>query len=49
MKTWHTQSLSEIFQSLSSSENGLSPAEAKARLETHGPNELQERKGKSAL
>ncbi len=49
MKTWHTQSLSEIFQSLSSSQNGLSTAEAKARLETHGPNELQERKGKSAL
>ncbi len=49
MKTWHTQSLSEIFQSLSSSENGLSTAEAKARLETHGPNELKERKGKSAL
>ncbi len=49
MKTWHTQSVSEIFQSLSSSENGLSTAEAKARLETHGPNELKERKGKSAL
>ena len=49
MKTWHTQSVSEIFQSVSSSEDGLSTAEARARLGTHGPNELQERKGKSAL
>jgi Ca2+-transporting ATPase len=49
MKTWHTQSSGEIFQSLSSSEKGLTQAEAKARLETHGPNELKERRGKSAL
>jgi Ca2+-transporting ATPase len=49
MKTWHTQSSEEIFQSLSSSEKGLTEPEAKARLETHGPNELRERKGKSAL
>jgi Ca2+-transporting ATPase len=49
MKTWHTQSSSEIFQVLSSSEDGLNTAEAGTRLETHGPNELQERKGKSAL
>ncbi len=34
---------------MSSSEDGLSTAEAKTRIETHGPNELQERKGKSAL
>jgi len=49
MQTWHTQSKDEIFQSLSSSEKGLTAAEAKTRIETHGPNELQERKGKGAL
>ena len=49
MKTWHTLPLSEIFQPLSSSEAGLTTTEAKARIQTHGPNELQERKGKSAL
>jgi Ca2+-transporting ATPase len=49
MKNWHTQSLTEIFQALSSSEEGLSTAEGRARLETHGPDELQERKGESAL
>jgi Ca2+-transporting ATPase len=49
VKTWHTQTPNEIFQVLSSSETGLPAAEAKARLEMYGPNELQERKGKSAL
>jgi Ca2+-transporting ATPase len=49
MKTWHTQTVSEIVQSLASSEKGLGTAEAKTRLEMHGPNELQERRGKSAL
>ncbi|MCU0594450.1 MAG: HAD-IC family P-type ATPase, partial [Desulfobacterota bacterium] len=49
MNTWHTQSLAEIFQSLSSSEKGLTADEVKTRIETHGPNELKERKGKSAL
>lgn len=45
---WHTQSVTDALQSLDSdSRNGLRPDEVKERLEQYGPNELEERKGKS--
>jgi H+-transporting ATPase len=37
-------SLEEVFEKLSSSQNGLSFAEAKERLQKYGYNEIQERK-----
>jgi Ca2+-transporting ATPase len=41
--TWHARDASDVFQSLGTSpRSGLSPAEAAARLEHIGPNELRE-------
>ena len=37
-------SLEEVFEKLSSSQKGLSSAEAKERLQRYGYNEIQERK-----
>jgi P-type Ca2+ transporter type 2C len=38
---WHTMTVDEIFKQLDASPAGLDPAEAAARLEKFGPNELQ--------
>jgi len=41
-KPWHTLTSEESLASLETSPSGLSAAEAAARLEKYGPNELQE-------
>jgi Ca2+-transporting ATPase len=46
MNAWHTQPVAEVLRGLSVSEAGLASAEAAERLRTHGPNELQQRRGK---
>jgi Ca2+-transporting ATPase len=46
---WHTKSVDEVLKHWSSSEAGLTAAEAADRLKTHGPNELTERRGKGPL
>ncbi len=40
-QTWHTQTQDEIYQTLNTSPNGLSSAEAAKRLQQTGPNEIQ--------
>ena len=40
-KPWHTQSIDEAYEQLQSQPGGLSSAEAAARLQQYGPNELQ--------
>ncbi|NCA81741.1 MAG: cation-translocating P-type ATPase [Opitutae bacterium] len=42
MTSSHTRKVEEVFADLCSSPDGLSAAEAAARLAAHGPNELQE-------
>ncbi|MFW6070628.1 MAG: cation-translocating P-type ATPase [bacterium] len=42
MTPWHTLPTSEALQQLDSSAGGLTAAEAGARLQRHGPNELRE-------
>ena len=44
---WHEQEVSAVIQSLKSSPEGLSSAEAKKRLQEYGPNRLKETKKKS--
>jgi len=44
---FNTQSLSEIFETLHTNENGLTEAEAKRRLEEYGPNKLPDAKADS--
>ena len=44
MKAWHTLLADGALQSLESRLDGLSPSEAKARLDRHGPNQLPEAK-----
>ncbi|MBP1688035.1 MAG: ATPase, partial [Deltaproteobacteria bacterium] len=45
---WHTLSASEATQRLEATpETGLNPAEIERRKAAHGPNELQERRGRS--
>ena len=46
---WHTQSVEDTLRHCSSSEAGLAAAEAAERMQTHGPNELKERRGKGPL
>lgn len=46
---WHSLSIEEVFERLGSGEGGLTNAEAKRRLEDHGPNELEEGKGQGGL
>lgn len=49
-QNWHTQSVDEVLESLGShARQGLSTDEARRRLETYGPNELEERGGKNPL
>ncbi|MCF7851869.1 MAG: HAD-IC family P-type ATPase [Simkaniaceae bacterium] len=38
--TWHTLEIDKLFEMLTSSENGLSETEAKARLKQYGANQL---------
>ncbi len=51
MKTvaWHAVTVEEALQALGTSASGLSSAEATSRLERFGPNELVERKKKTAF
>lgn len=37
---WHALDLASVYETLDASEKGLSQAEAEARLQTYGPNEL---------
>ena len=46
---WHTLTTEETLTELQTSAAGLSAAEASARLEKNGPNELKEKAGKSPL
>jgi calcium-translocating P-type ATPase len=46
---WHAAEADAVLQALGSSREGLSTAEAQARLEAHGPNRLPEASGPSAL
>jgi len=46
---WHQSKAEDVLQNLNTSDRGLSKEEAERRLREFGPNELQEKKGKSAL
>ena len=48
-KPWHAQPLSQVYETLHSSEDGLRDAEATERLQTHGPNTLRAKPPKSIL
>lgn len=48
-KAWHTLTPEATLQELQTAPQGLTAAEAQARLEKYGPNELQEKAGKSPL
>ncbi|KUJ84747.1 carbonate dehydratase [Microbulbifer flavimaris] len=39
-RNWHVFSISEVLSEVESTHEGISPEEAAARLETHGPNRL---------
>ena len=44
-RPWYEQSVEEVSRNLSTDpEKGLSPDEARARLEKYGPNELEQKK-----
>ncbi len=46
---WHAQPLSQVYETLHTSEDGLRDAEATERLQTHGPNTLRAKPPKSIL
>ncbi len=46
---WHTRSAEDVLIALSTSDNGLTVADAAARLRQHGPNELREQASKGPL
>lgn len=48
-KPWHTQPLTEVYQTLRTSEEGLSDAEAAERLRKNGSNELRSKPSKTIL
>ena len=48
-KPWHAQPLSQVYETLHTSEDGLRDAEATERLQTHGPNTLRAKPPKSIL
>lgn len=48
-QNWHTLTPEETLQTLNTTVAGLSEADVSARLEKYGPNELQEKAGKSPL
>jgi Ca2+-transporting ATPase len=43
---WHTQPVDAVLKTWSTAESGLAAEAAAERLQTHGPNELRERRGK---
>jgi Ca2+-transporting ATPase len=47
--TWHDRSAAEVLGALGSSVHGLEPAEARRRLDAHGPNRLIEQRRRTAL
>jgi Ca2+-transporting ATPase len=47
--TWHTMSIESVEAALKTGRSGITPEEAKLRLEEFGPNILREKKGPSAL
>lgn len=49
MPQWYKLGAEEVLQSLGSGREGLTAGEAEARLARHGPNELQEKKTRTAL
>ena len=46
---WHRKTADNVFEELGSTRQGLSADEARWRLEEYGPNELEERGGRSPL
>ena len=48
-KPWHAMPLSEVYQTLATSEEGLSDAEAAERLKQYGRNELRAKPPKTTL
>ena len=46
---WHTEEYHEVFETVESSENGLSEEEAKKRFHQFGANQIQRKKKESAL
>jgi P-type Ca2+ transporter type 2C len=48
-KLWHSLKTEEAIEELKTSEKGLTPQEAQARLVTYGSNELKKEKGKSPI
>ena len=48
-KPWHSLSVREVEEILSTSERGLSDEEAARRLEQYGKNDLRQKKPKSIL
>ena len=47
-KNWYERDIHEVYRELgASAQTGLTSKEAKRRLEEHGPNELQQKKGAS--
>ncbi|MCK4251785.1 HAD-IC family P-type ATPase, partial [candidate division WOR-3 bacterium] len=46
---WHCKSIEDIFQTLSSSKQGLSIEEAKKRILSYGPNKIKEVKKRTVL
>ena len=49
MKQYFNQSVEEVFQQMKTSKRGLDTQEAKKRLESYGPNALQEAKRKGVI
>ncbi len=45
---WHTMPVEEVFNSLKTSDQGITQKEAQARLNTYGFNELKEKKENNA-
>ena len=46
---WHQRSVEEVFEKLDTSEAGLNPGEAQARLSVHGPNRLEAAKRRGVI
>ncbi|MEF8874015.1 MAG: cation-translocating P-type ATPase [Candidatus Thermoplasmatota archaeon] len=46
---WHSVPVDELFESLDTSEEGLSQKEARSRLKKHGKNEIEEKKAVSPI
>ncbi|MFP3895842.1 MAG: cation-translocating P-type ATPase [Anaerolineales bacterium] len=47
MVDWHRQTTEQVLERLNTQREGLSVKEAQRRLEEYGPNELEERRGRS--